>query len=87
MRALALVPRKRLGDQTAICVTEEFWFIVTPRIVKMSRRSSTPPTRMPAERLVRGIRRATRKHHSAEGNIRIVMEGLGSEESVQNIGK
>jgi hypothetical protein len=28
-----------------------------------------------------------RKHHSAEGKIRIVMEGLGSEESIENIGK
>jgi hypothetical protein len=37
--------------------------------------------------VVRDIRRAARKHHSAEGNIRIVMEWLGSEESVENIGK
>ncbi len=42
----------------------------------MSQKSSVPPTRVPAERLVRDIRRAARKRHSAEGNIRIVMEGL-----------
>jgi hypothetical protein len=36
---------------------------------------------------VRDIRRAMRKHHSAEGNIRIVMEGLGSLESIEHIGK
>jgi hypothetical protein len=29
---------------------------------------------VPAERLVRGIRRATRKHHSTDGKIRIVSE-------------
>jgi len=53
----------------------------------MSRKSSAPPTRVPADELVRDIRRATRKHHSAEGNIRIVMEGLGSEESIEHIRK
>jgi hypothetical protein len=29
-----------------------------------------------AEKTVRDIRRATRRHHSAEENIRIVLEGL-----------
>jgi len=32
----------------------------------MSQKSCTPPTRVPAEKLVRDISRATRKHHSAE---------------------
>jgi transposase len=32
---------------------------------------------VPAEKLVRDIRRATRKHHCAEDKIRIVLEGLG----------
>jgi transposase len=53
----------------------------------MSQKSSDPPMRVPAERLVRDIRRDARKRHSAEGDIRIVMEGLGSAESVENIGK
>jgi transposase InsO family protein len=44
--------------------------------------SSVPPTRVPAEKLVRDIRRATRKHHSAEDKIRIVLEGLRGEESI-----
>jgi hypothetical protein len=66
---------------------EDFWLIVTPMRVKMSHKSSAPPARMPAEKLVRDIRRTTRKHHSAEEKIRIVLEGLGSEESVENIGK
>ena len=48
----------------------------------MSKKSSVPPTRVPAEKLVRDIRRATRKHHSAEDKIRIVLEGLRGEESI-----
>ena len=54
------------------------------RVASQCRR---PTTRVPAEKLVRDIRRAMRKHHSAEGNIRIVMEGLGSEELIENIQK
>ena len=48
----------------------------------MSQKSSAPPARVPAEKLVRDIRRATRKHHSAEDKIRIVLEGLRGEESI-----
>jgi hypothetical protein len=40
----------------------------------------TPKT--PAERMVRDIRRATRKHHSAEDKIRIVLEGPRKEDSI-----
>ncbi|MCA3310770.1 MAG: hypothetical protein ING03_15160 [Roseomonas sp.] len=54
------------------------------RVASQCRR---PTTRVPAEKLVRDIRRAMRKHHSAEGNIRIVMEDLGSEELIENIQK
>ncbi|MFO0453588.1 MAG: hypothetical protein ACK52I_33865 [Pseudomonadota bacterium] len=32
----------------------------------MSQKFAAPPARVPAEKLVRDIRRATRKHHSAE---------------------
>ena len=42
----------------------------------MSQKFSAPPSRVLAERLVRDIRRAMRKHHSADGKIRIVSEGL-----------
>ena len=35
-----------------------------------------------ADRVVKDIRRKTRKHHSAEEKIRIVLEGLRGEESV-----
>src|ERR1700752_5376778 len=35
-----------------------------------------------AEKTVRDIRRATRKHHAAEEKIRIVLEGLRGEDSI-----
>jgi transposase len=45
----------------------------------MGQKSSAPTRRVPAEKLVRDIRRAMRKHHSAKGSIRIVLEGLAFE--------
>jgi|GEM_PF-1313079 len=48
----------------------------------MSQKFAGRPTRVPAKKLVRDIRRATRKHHSAEDKIRIVLEGLRGEESI-----
>ena len=56
--------------------------------MKISPKSSAPAARAgtsvkaPAEQVVRDIRRATRKHHSAEDKIRIVLEGLRGEESI-----
>ena len=49
----------------------------------MSQKSSAPAARVPAEKLVHcDIRRTKRKHLSAEDKIRIVLEGLRSEESI-----
>ena len=55
----------------------------------MSQRSSAPAAREPtaaakppAERVVRDIRRRTRKQHSAEDKIRVVLEGLRGEDSI-----
>jgi hypothetical protein len=42
----------------------------------MSQKSSVPPTRVPAEKLVRDIRRATRKRQTAYDKIHIVPEEL-----------
>ena len=42
--------------------------------VKM--RQKSVPTKEPAEQVIKGIRRATRRHFSAEDKIRIVLEGL-----------
>jgi hypothetical protein len=44
--------------------------------VKMSQKSAAPSTRMPAEVMIRDIRRARHKRHSAEDKIHIVLEGL-----------
>ena len=38
-----------------------------------------------AEKTVRDIRRATRKHYSAEEKIRIVLEGLRGEDSIAEL--
>jgi transposase len=46
----------------------------------MRRKSGTQ--KEPAEKVVKAIRRATRKHYSAEEKIRIVLEGLRGEESI-----
>lgn len=39
----------------------------------------------PAEQVVKNIRRETRRHLSAEGKIRIVLEGLRGEESISEL--
>ena len=38
-----------------------------------------------AEKTVRDIRRATRRHYSAEEKIRVVLEGLRGEESIAEL--
>ena len=38
-----------------------------------------------AEKTVRDIRRATRRHYSAEEKIRIVLEGLRGEDSIAEL--
>jgi transposase len=49
----------------------------------MSQKSLGPKS--PSERLVQNIRRATRKHYSAEDKIRIVLDGLRGEESIAGL--
>ena len=46
----------------------------------MRRKSGTQ--KEPAEKVIKDIRRATRKHYSAEEKIRIVLEGLRGEERI-----
>jgi transposase len=43
------------------------------------------PTKEPAERLVKEIRRATRRQFSAEEKIRIVLSGLRGEDSIAEL--
>jgi transposase len=49
------------------------------------RQKKTLPGKPPAEDMIRDIRRATRRHFSAEEKIRIVLEGLRGEESIAEI--
>lgn len=49
----------------------------------MRQRSGT--AKPPAEKVVKDIRRRTRKQHSAEEKIRVVLEGLRGEESIAEL--
>jgi transposase len=48
-------------------------------------RQKSGPTKEPAEQVLKEIRRATRKHYSAEEKIRIVLEGLRGEDSIAEL--
>jgi transposase len=48
-------------------------------------RQKPGPAKEPAEQVVKEIRRATRKHYSAEEKIRIVLEGLRGEDSIAEL--
>jgi transposase len=48
-------------------------------------RQKTVPQTSAAEKTIKDIRRATRKHHSAEDKIRIVLDGLRGEDSIAAI--
>ena len=48
-------------------------------------RQKSVPAKVPAEQVVKDIRRATRRHFSAEDKIRIVLEGLRGENSVAEL--
>ena len=49
----------------------------------MSQKSGSP--KLSSERLVKDIRRATRRHYSAEEKIRIVLDGLRGEHSIAEL--
>jgi transposase len=48
-------------------------------------RHKPSPSNSPSERIVKDIRRATRKHYSAEDKIRIVLDGLRGESSIAEL--
>ena len=48
-------------------------------------RQKSGPEKQPAEDAIKNIRRATRRHFSAEEKIRVVLEGLRGEESVAHL--
>jgi len=59
------------------------WLILTFKGTKMRQHSNS--AKDPAEKVVKEIRRATRKQYSAEEKIRIVLEGLRGEDSIAEI--
>ena len=48
-------------------------------------RQKSGPRKAPSEKLVKDIRRATRKRHSSEEKIRIVLDGLRGEDSIAEL--
>jgi transposase len=48
-------------------------------------RQKSGPVKEPAEKVVKDVRRATRRQFSAEEKIRIVLEGLRGEESIAEL--
>lgn len=48
-------------------------------------RQKSGPAKAPAEHVVKDIRRATRRHFSAEDKIRIVLDGLRGEDSIAEL--
>jgi transposase len=48
-------------------------------------RQKSVPVRAPAEQVLKDIRRATRRHFSAEDKIRIVLDGLRGEDSIAEL--
>jgi transposase len=48
-------------------------------------RQKSGPARMPAEQVMKDIRRATRRHFSAEDKIRIVLDGSRGEDSIAKL--
>ena len=61
---------------------EDFWIIIAAR---SEDETEIQPEKQPAEDAIRDIRRATRRHFSAEEKIRIVLEGLRGEESIAEL--
>ncbi len=54
-------------------------------LLHKTRQKKTVLGKPPAEDMIRDIRRATRRHFSAEEKIRIVLEGLRGEESIAEL--
>jgi transposase len=59
---------------------EDFWFIVT--FQRNDDETETGVIKPSAEKVIKDIRRVTRKQYGAEEKIRIVLDGLRGEESI-----
>jgi transposase len=65
------------GSKQRYLLRECFWLIVITEEWTMRK---TPKS--PGEKIVKDIKRATRKHYSSEEKIRIVLDGLRGEDSI-----
>jgi hypothetical protein len=68
------VGRQRFWVQIGKLLRERSWLIVTTEEWKM--RQTTGTRKNPGEKTVKDIKRATRRHYSSEGKVRIVLDGL-----------
>jgi transposase len=77
-------PTQRLFPKIELRSAEyPIWLIVALQGAKMRQKSG--PAKEPAEKIVKDIRRMTRRKFSAEEKIRIVLEGLRGEESIAEL--
>ena len=68
------------GSKQRYLLRECFWLIVITEEWTMRK---TPKS--PGEKIVKDIKRATRKHYSSEEKIRIVLDGLRGEDSIAEL--
>jgi transposase len=78
-----LPPRRLRYQKRGTSSYKDFWLIVAFQGAKMRQKSA--PAKEPAEKVVKEIRRATRRQFSAEEKIRIVLEGLRGEHSIAEL--
>ena len=71
------------GSKSGKLLRECSWLIVTTEEWKM--RQTTGTRKSPGEKIVKDIKRATRKHYSSEEKIRIVLDGLRGEDSIAEL--
>jgi transposase len=81
VRAAALLEWLRSRPKGEVSVRE----ILPMRQIGRVEGGRTGPVKEPAEKVVKDIRRATRRQLSAEEKIRFVLEGLRSEESIAEL--
>jgi len=71
------------GSNWRDLIRECCWLIVTTKEWKM--RQTTGTRKSPGEKIVKDIKRATRKQYSSEEKIRIVLDGLRGEDSIAEL--
>ena len=68
------------GSKKGNLIREFSWLILTTK-----EWTTRKTTKSPGEKIVKDIKRATRKQYSAEEKIRIVLDGLRDEDSIDEL--